>query len=150
MKRVQPTATNLVADPGTSPCILAKRKCLDRGLTPRNVTPEKRSIQTQVGCQKENNIEKALNKFVGNHTETYNDKVERELKDTEGAGDLRFVSIRALHKCADKMACGECASQVVCQTGDKVMKKFKLYVHSFSEIRTKPTTIRLIDRSLEM
>ena len=125
MKRVQPTATNPVADPGTSPCILAKRKCLDRGLTPRNVTPEKRSIQTQVGCQKENNIEKALNKFVGNHAETYADKVERELKDTEGAGDLRFVSIRALHKCADKMACGECASQVVCEAEDEVMKQFK-------------------------
>ena len=129
MKRVHTTPPSSGFDPGASYCMPTKRICRERGLTPRNVSPEK-----------------ASDKIEDEVAETYAEKVERDMSDTENAGNQRFINIRALHNCTDKLACGECASQVMCDAEDDVMKQFRHFVHSIPEGDNRKSTIAFIDR----
>ena len=47
-----------------------------QGLTPRNVSPQKRSISIQVQCQQQNNVEKAIHHSVNNKRNPSPDEID--------------------------------------------------------------------------
>ena len=136
---------------------IAKRSCNIRGTTPRNVS-------LQVKCQKASNIEKTLQKnerwvarssmdvdaivYPDDIVETYADEVTRRLDDMikRGHGSSkatrRLVDVNCVKESLDKLACGQCAKDAVCEAEEGTMDRFKLFVE---EDGKNNDTKRLID-----
>ena len=76
-----------------------------RGLTPRNVSPQKYKVDEKV--------------------ETYADVIRKRLNEvTLRGGSKRFVNFNIVSDSVDKLACGECAKEEVGKTEDNVMTQF--------------------------
>ena len=114
-----------------------------RGLTPRNLTPEERSRDIQVGCQKRNNIERKrchsqkvscqidmeVIRYADDEVETYADVVDRKLRDIDlRSGNKRFVDLGALSNSVNQLACSQCARETIGEVEDNVLKQFKYFV----------------------
>ena len=114
-----------------------------RGLTPRNLTPEERSRDIQVKCQKRNNVERERHhsqkvghqidmeviRYADDEVETYADVVDRKLRDIDlRCGNKRFVDLGALTDSVNQLACGQCARETIAEVEDDVMKWFKYFV----------------------
>ena len=111
-----------------------------RGLTPRNLTPEERSRDIQVKCQKRNNVERVRHYsqkvghqidvevigYADDEVETYANVVDRKLRDLDlRCGNKRFVDLGALTDSVNQLACGQCARETIGEVEDDVMKQFK-------------------------
>ena len=131
MKRRLPEEGNSGLQPHTGHCNTVRKICFERGLTPRNEPPKKKP------------------NHGSNILETYADKVESNVSCVKSDWDRRFISIEALHNCADKLAYGECAKEVVCETEDEVMKQFREFVESVCGDKENTATISLIDEFVE-
>ena len=109
-----------------------------RGLTPRNLTPEERSRDIQVGCQKRNNIERKrcnsqkvdrqidmeVIRYADDEVETYADVVDRKLRDIDlRSGNKPFVDLGALTDSVNQLACGQYARERIGEE-DHVMRHF--------------------------
>ena len=64
---------------------LTASKLYRRGLTPRNVSPEKKSTNIYVKCQQKNNVERALHHFMNTKTATSPSEIDMNV--TEYADD---------------------------------------------------------------
>ena len=100
------------------PGLTASKLCR-RGLTPRNISPEKRSRNIQVECQKKNNVEKAIQncmpnvidmditEYADDKVETYANIVDRKLRDLESRrGNKRFVDVNVVTDSVNQLVCG--------------------------------------------
>ena len=119
-----------------------------QGLTPRNVSPEKRSRTIQIECQKKNNVEKIIHhclntkattasneidmnvtEYADDKVETYANIVDRKLRDINlRRGSKRFVDINVVSDSIDELVCGQCAKERVHEAEDKLMKQFKDFI----------------------
>ena len=91
---------------------LVKRACNRRGITPRNVSPQKRSTRMQVGCQLDTIKEKVAHhqknmvtrstfdveciNYADDEVETYKDEVTRCLYDKVKCGNGSYASTKHL------------------------------------------------------
>ena len=98
---------------------LTARKLCRTGLTPRNISPEKRSRNIQVECQKKKNVEKAIQscmpnvidmditEYADDTVETYAYIADRKLRDLElRRGNKRFVDVNVVTDSVNQLVCG--------------------------------------------
>ena len=84
----------------------AKQVNVMRGLTPRNVSPQKNKTDEKV--------------------KTYADVIEERLNEVAShGGSKRFVNIDIVSDLVERLACGECAKEEVGKAEDNVMTQFK-------------------------
>ena len=149
------------------PTAVAKVACWKRGATPRNVSPERRSANIQVDLQRINNIQKFLHKkkpigsvttarsnvesatYADDVVESYTDQVTKRLDELVKCGKgsylapTRFANVNMIIDSTDKLACGQCVKDVVCQAEDDTMKQFRKFVMNDGK---NPITLQLIDK----
>ena len=104
-----------------------------RGLTPRNVSPEKRSRNIQIQCQYRNNIEKAIHHLQNSKGSTSSNEIDTDV--IQYADDIkinhgtkRFIDINVVTDSTNQLLCGQCARETFEGAGDDVMKQFRKFV----------------------
>ena len=137
-----------------------------RGLTPRNVSPQKRSISIQVQCQQQNNVEKAIHHFVDNKlntssdeidmnvieytddkVETYSDIVDGNLRDLQlRGGSKRFIDINVVTDSINQLVCGQCAREGIDEAENNVLQSLKQFVETNKFFKTMVQQIDEFDR----
>ena len=96
-----------------------------RGLTPRNVSPQKNKADEKV--------------------KTYADVIEERLNEVAShGGSKRFVNIDIVSDSVERLACGECAKEEIGKAEDKIMTKFRQFVAQDENNNT--VTMNLIDK----